>query len=59
MLSPSPPDTQGKASTWVFVLSYAKLDEVLPLAHECLAASRLPPIERCVVGSEARPPRCL
>jgi hypothetical protein len=37
---------QGKASTWVFVLSYARLDEMLPLAHECLAASRLPPLER-------------
>jgi hypothetical protein len=41
---------QGKNTTWVFVLSYARLDEVLPLAHECLAASRLPLVERCGAG---------
>jgi hypothetical protein len=42
------------ASAWAFALSYAPLDEVLPAAYECLAASRLPPSERCVGREDVR-----
>ena len=34
------------ATTWGFTLAYAPLDRLLPLAHEQLAASRLPYSER-------------
>jgi hypothetical protein len=35
-----------KPSTWVFVLTYAKLDSFMPLAQEQLVISRLPAADR-------------
>ena len=35
-----------KPSTWVFVLTYAKLDSFMPLAQEQLVISRLPGADR-------------
>ena len=37
---------KGSASAWRFALTYASVDAFLPLAHKCLAASRLPYGER-------------
>jgi factor associated with neutral sphingomyelinase activation len=37
---------KGATSTWVFSLTYAKLDAFMPLAQEQLVISRLPTAER-------------
>lgn len=37
---------KGTPAAWRFSLSYAKVDAFLPLAHQCLAACRLPYVER-------------
>jgi factor associated with neutral sphingomyelinase activation len=37
---------KGKPSTWLFTLTYAKLDSFMPLAQEQLVMSRLPAAER-------------
>ena len=34
------------ASTWHFELAYASIDSFLPIAHQCLAACKLPYAER-------------
>lgn len=37
---------KGRTSTWLFTLTYAKLDSFMPLAQEQLVMSRLPAAER-------------
>lgn len=46
---------KGKASTWLFTLTYAKLDSFMPLAQEQLVMSRLPAAERWGPGSSWEP----
>lgn len=37
---------KGQISTWMFTLTYAKLDSFMPLAQEQLVMSRLPTSDR-------------
>jgi hypothetical protein len=40
-------------STWVFGLTYAKLDSFMPLAQEQLVISRLPAADRCATARQS------
>lgn len=37
---------KGKPTTWIFTLSYAQMADFLPIVHQYLASSRMPPAER-------------
>lgn len=37
---------KGKPTTWYFSLSFAQMAEFLPIVHQYLAASRMPPADR-------------
>lgn len=37
---------KGKATIWKFALSYGQMADFLPVVHQYLAASRMPPADR-------------